>query len=46
MKVEANRQREEDEAKVRRLAEEAAHPFPELSDEEVNEEIKAQIASA
>jgi len=46
IKVEAKIQREEDEAKARRLAEEAAHPFPELSDEEVNEEIKQQIASA
>jgi len=46
MKFETKRHREEDEAKARRLAEEAAHPFPELSDEEANEEIKQQIASA
>ena len=40
MKLEAKRQREEEEAKQQRLADEAAHPFPDLSDEEANEEIK------
>lgn len=45
MKLEAKRQREEEEAKEKRLAEEAAHPFPELSDEEANEDIKQQLAS-
>lgn len=40
MKLEEKRTREAEEAKERRLAEEAAHPFPDLSDDEANEEIK------
>ncbi len=40
MKNEAKRHREEEEARIKRLEEAAAEPFPELSDEEVNEEIR------
>ena len=40
LKLEDKRMREAEEAKERRLAEEAAHPFPDLSDDEANEDIK------
>ena len=40
MKNEEARAKAEEEAKRKRLEEELAHPFPELSDEEANEEIK------
>ena len=45
MKNEAKRQREQEEARIKKLQEAAAEPFPELSDEEVNEEIRQQIAA-
>jgi len=40
MKNETRRQNEEEEAKRKRLEQEAAQPFPELSDEEANDEIR------
>lgn len=46
MKNETKRQNEEEEARRKRLEQEAAQPFPELSDEEVNDEIRQQIADA
>jgi len=46
MKNEERRQREEEEARRRRREIEDAQPFPELSDEELNEEIRQQLAQA
>lgn len=40
MKNEEARAKAEEEAKRKRLAEELAHPFPDLSDEEANEDIR------
>ena len=46
IKVEQKRQQAEEEARQKRLEEEAAHPFPDLSDEEANEDIRRQMNEA
>lgn len=46
MKNEQKRQRAEEEARQKRLEDEAAHPFPDLSDEEANEDIRRQLRDA
>ena len=46
MKLEAKRHQEEEDARQRRLEEEAKHPLPELSDEEANEDIRRELAAA